>query len=178
MKRAQVIIGAAFLVQACLATPAMAGERKGDDMAMKLTSPVFTNNSYIPSKYTCDGEEVSPPLIIENIPDGTRSLALIVDDPDAPMKIWVHWVVYDIPPTTNVIAENTIPGKLGKNDSNPGNYGGPCPPSGTHRYYFKIYALDKVLGLGEGADKRTLEKAMEEHIISKAELVGLYKRGR
>jgi len=178
MKKALVIIGAAFLMQACFAMSAMAEERKGEDMAMKLTSPAFKNNSYMPSKYTCDADEISPPLNIENIPDGAKSLALIVDDPDAPMKTWVHWVVYDIPPTMSVIRENTIPGTQGKNDSNPRNYGGPCPPSGTHRYYFKIYALDKVLGLGEGVDKKTLEKAMEGHIIAQAELVGLYKRGR
>lgn len=142
---------------------------------MKLTSPAFQDNKMMPAKFTCDGEEVNPELIIENIPKDAKSLALIVDDPDAPMGTWVHWVVYDIP-VISKIDENSIPGIQGKNDSNPRNYGGPCPPSGTHRYFFKIYALDKELGLHEGASKSDLEKAMKGHILDKAELVGIYKR--
>jgi Raf kinase inhibitor-like YbhB/YbcL family protein len=110
------------------------------------------------------------------MPEGTKSLALIVDDPDAPMKTWVHWVVYDITPV-NRIEEDSIPGKQGLNDFGRKDWGGPCPPSGTHRYYFKIYALDSMLGLPEGADKRSVEKAMEGHVLGKAELIGLYKRG-
>jgi Raf kinase inhibitor-like YbhB/YbcL family protein len=143
---------------------------------MKIMSPDFKNNSAIPSKFTCEGQDISPALLIEDMPEGTKSLALIVDDPDAPMKTWVHWVVYDITPV-NRIEEDSIPGKQGLNDFGRKDWGGPCPPSGTHRYYFKIYALDSMLGLPEGADKRSVEKAMEGHVLGKAELIGLYKRG-
>lgn len=149
---------------------------RGEDMNMKLSSPAFENNSNVPSRFTCEGRDINPPLIIENIPAGAKSMALIVDDPDAPMKTWVHWVVYDIAPV-NKIDEDSVPGKQGINDFRKNDWGGPCPPSGTHRYYFKIYALDKILGLDEGIDKRMLEKAMEGHILAKAELIGLYKRG-
>ena len=143
---------------------------------MKLTSPAFENGSNIPSKFTCEGLDINPELIIEGIPAQAKSMALIVDDPDAPMKTWVHWVIYDMPPV-NKIAENSVPGKQGINDFRRKNWGGPCPPSGTHRYYFKIYALDKMLGFDEGINKAALEKAMEGHTLAKAELVGLYKRG-
>ena len=143
---------------------------------MKLTSPDFENNKMIPRKFTCEGEDVNPTLIIEDIPAGTKSLALIVDDPDAPMGTWVHWAVYDIPVVSR-IDEDSIPGKQGINDFRKKDYGGPCPPSGTHRYFFKIYALDKELALGERVDKKALEKAMQGHIVDKAELIGLYKRG-
>ena len=143
---------------------------------MKLSSPEFENNKFIPSRLTCEGEDVNPALVIENIHSDAKSLALIMDDPDAPMGTWVHWVVYDIPVTSR-IDEDSIPGKQGINDFRRLNYGGPCPPSGTHRYYFKIYALDKELGLKEGVSKKALEKAMEGHILDKAELVGLYKKG-
>ena len=142
---------------------------------MKLTSPEFQHNKSIPKKFTCQGEDTSPTLIIEEIPDGTKSLALIVDDPDAPMGTWVHWVVYDIPVISR-IEENTIPGKQGMNNFGRKDYGGPCPPSGTHRYFFKIYALDKEPNLQEGVRKSALEKAMEGHILDKAELIGLYKK--
>lgn len=142
---------------------------------MKVTSPSFKNNEKMPAKFTYDGEDINPALEIENLPEGTKSLALIVDDPDAPMKIWVHWVVYDIPPATR-IKEAAIPGLQGINDSGGKDYHGPCPPSGTHRYYFKVYALDKVLALNEGISKGDLEKVMRGHILSSAELVGLYNR--
>lgn len=143
---------------------------------MKLTSPDFENNKMIPRKFTCEGADVNPTLIIEDIPAGAKSLALIVDDPDAPMGTWVHWVVYDIPVVSR-IAEDSVPGKQGMNDFHRRDYGGPCPPSGTHRYFFKIYALDKELALGERVDKKALEKAMQGHILDRAELIGLYKRG-
>jgi len=142
---------------------------------MRLTSPEFQNNAMIPRKFTCQGEDVNPTLIIEDVPEGTKSLALIVDDPDAPMGTWVHWVVYDIPVSSR-IEENSIPGKQGRNDFGRKDYGGPCPPSGTHRYFFKIYALDTILGLEEGISKSALEKAMQGHILDKAELIGLYKK--
>ena len=144
-------------------------------MDMKLTSPAFENNSNVPPEFTCEGKDVNPPLIIENIPAGTKSLALIVDDPDAPMKTWVHWVVYDIEPAGK-ITQDSFPGKQGINDFGKTDWGGPCPPSGTHRYYFKIYALDKMLGLDEGIDRSELERAMEGHVLARAELVGVYKR--
>ena len=144
-------------------------------IVMKLTSPEFKNNDTIPMKFTCQGEDVSPALEIKGVPNGAKSLALIVDDPDAPMGIWVHWVVYDIPVVSR-IEENSIPGKQGMNNFGRRDYGGPCPPSGTHRYFFKLYALDKKLNLKEGVTKKELEKAMDGHILEKAELVGLYKR--
>jgi Raf kinase inhibitor-like YbhB/YbcL family protein len=148
-------------------------EKGGGDM--KITSPEFKNNELIPSKFTCQGEDINPALIIEDIPEGTKSLALIMDDPDAPMGTWVHWVVYDIAPTAR-IDENSIPGKQGINNFGREDYGGPCPPSGTHRYFFKIYALGKQLGLKEAIDKKGLEKAMQGNILDKAELIGLYKK--
>lgn len=142
---------------------------------MRLASPDFKHNELIPKKFTCDGEDINPALIIEDIPKGTKSLSLIVDDPDAPMGIWVHWVVYNIAPLSK-IEENSIPGKECINDFRRESYGGPCPPSGTHRYFFKLYALDTELNLNKGSRKETLEKAMQGHILDKAELIGLYKR--
>jgi len=150
-------------------------DEKGGSMEMKLTSPSFKNNDKMPVKFTFDGKDINPALKIENLPAGTKSLALIVDDPDAPMKVWVHWVVYDIPPSDH-IDEASIPGKQGINDSGGKDYHGPCPPSGTHRYFFKVYALDKILGLDEGISKGDIEKAMRGSILSSAELVGLYNR--
>ena len=144
---------------------------------MKLASPVFENNSNMPSKFTCEGQDINPELKIDGIPAGTKSLALIVDDPDAPMKTWVHWVVYDIPPVER-IGEDSVPGKQGINDAGANDWHGPCPPSGIHRYYFKLYALDKVLGLGDGVSKKELEKAMQGHILDRAELMGTYIRNR
>lgn len=145
---------------------------------LKISSPVFENNGNIPVKYTCDGMDVSPPLLIENIPTDSKSLALIVDDPDAPMGTWVHWVLWNINPTTGEIKENTVPegAKQGINDFRRHDYGGPCPPSGTHRYFFKLYALDSLLELGPNSKKADLEKAMKGHIITQTQIVGLYKR--
>lgn len=142
---------------------------------MNVSSPVFKHNQMIPRKYTCQGEDTNPPLTIESIRSGTKSLALIVDDPDAPMKTWVHWVVFNIP-VMEKIEENTVPGRQGRNDFGRNDYGGPCPPSGTHRYFFKIYALDTLLDLPEGVRKSEVEKAMEGHILEKAEIIGLYKK--
>ena len=142
---------------------------------MKLTSPEFENNKYIPIKFSGEGDDVNPALVIEDIPPGTKSLALIVDDPDAPAGTWVHWVVYDIPVISR-IEEDSVPGKQGINSARGKNYHGPYPPSGVHRYFFKIYALDKTLNLSEGIKVKDLEKAMGGHILDKAELVGLYKR--
>ncbi len=148
---------------------------RGEEAEMKLTSREFRHNQSIPKKFTCQGDDVNPSLTIENIPQGTKSLALIVDDPDAPMGTWVHWVVFNIA-VTSEIEENSIPGTQGTNDFRRLNYGGPCPPSGTHRYFFKIYALDTVLNLAQGAAKEKLEAAMQGHILDQAELIGLYKQ--
>ena len=142
---------------------------------MKLRSPAFKHNELIPSKYTCQGDDANPALYIESVPEDTKSLVLIVDDPDAPMGTWVHWVVYDIGVISR-IEENSIPGIQGINDFRKKDYGGPCPPSGTHRYFFKIYALDKKLNLPEGISKEDLELAMRDYVLDKAELIGLYKK--
>jgi len=148
------------------------GEGKGK---MKLSSPAFGNEDFIPKKYTCQGKDINPPLIIENLPEETKSFALIVDDPDAPGRGWAHWIVYDIP-VINEIDENSIPGKEGINDFGRKHYGGPCPPSGTHRYFFRLYALNEMLKIKGDLDKYALEDAIENYIIDKAELIGLYKK--
>ena len=149
----------------------------GGVVKMKLTSPAFKHNGAMPSEYTCDGEDISPELNIENAPENAKSLALIMDDPDAPAGTWVHWVVWNIPPGTKVISKGTEPkGVQGTTSFGRKGYGGPCPPSGTHRYFFKLYALDTTLGLKEGSSKQDLEKAMQGHIIEKTELMGTYKR--
>jgi Raf kinase inhibitor-like YbhB/YbcL family protein len=145
---------------------------------LSVMSPTFENNKLIPAKYTCDGDDVNPPLTIEGVPEGTKTLALIVDDPDAPMGTWDHWIVWNIPATTSKIAENTVPGTEGMNDFRKRSYGGPCPPSGTHRYFFKVYALDVRLNLSPTSRKRDVEKAMQGHVLAKGELVGLYRRSR
>ena len=142
-----------------------------------VSSPSFGNNKLIPAKYTCDGENVNPPLTIEGLPEVTKSLALIVDDPDAPMGTWDHWVVWNILPSSK-IGENTVPGTEGVNTYRRHSYGGPCPPSGTHRYFFKVYALDTMLDLSSNATKNDVEKAIKGHVLAKGELVGLYSRSR
>ena len=146
--------------------------------AFSIESTTFKNSSSIPKKYTCDGKDVNPPLVIQNVPNGTKSLALIVDDPDAPVGIWVHWVVYNIDPGTREIAENSVPqGSVqGINDFNKTTYGGPCPPSGTHRYFFKLYALDTKLDIKGKVVKRDVEKAMKGHIVGEAQTMGTYRR--
>ncbi len=168
------IIGLAIITILVL-TGAVSAQTAEGGTDMRLSSPEFKNNDFIPKKFTCQGEDINPALIMEDISKEAKSLALIVDDPDAPMGTWIHWVVYDISPVSR-IEENSIPGKQGSNDFGRKNYGGPCPPSGTHRYFFKIYALDTVLNLKEGISKSGLEKAMEGHILAKAELIGLYKK--
>jgi len=148
---------------------------KSEEADMRLTSTKFNHNGFIPKKFTCEGEDINPALIIEEIPAGAKSLALIVDDPDAPMGTWVHWVVYNMPVISR-IDEDSIPGEQGINNFGRKDYGGPCPPSGTHRYFFKIYALDAELNLKAGLNKHGLEKAMQGRILQKVELVGLYKK--
>jgi len=143
-----------------------------------LTSPAFHGGGAIPGTYTCDGIDVNPPLVIGPVPAGTRSLALIVDDPDAPVGIWVHWVVWNIPLQTREIRENSVPSGAvqGSNDWHRPGYGGPCPPSGTHRYFFKLYALDTLLNLGASTTRVDLEKAMQGHILGQVELMGTYHK--
>ena len=139
-----------------------------------VSSPAFKNNNKIPPKYTCHGEDVNPQLDVQNLPEETKSMVLIVDDPDCPIGDWVHWIVWNIKPI-NSIRENSVPGVEGMNDFNKHSYGGPCPPSGTHRYFFKIYALDSELSLPNKTRKRELQQAMSGHILAKGDLVGLFK---
>lgn len=145
---------------------------------MKITSSAFANNQMIPSKYTCDGGNVNPSLEISDVPKSAKSLALIMDDPDAPAGIWVHWTLWNIDPKTSEIAEHSVPPGAAQGVTSFGKpgYGGPCPPSGTHRYFFKLYALDLRLDLSEAASKAELEGAMREHILEQSELTGLYSR--
>ncbi len=152
---------------------------------MKLTSPAFDDGGMIPSKYTCDDINVSPPLKWETAPPGTKSFAVICDDPDAPVGTWVHWVIFNIPPDVQELPENVPPDKTlkngaiqGKNDFRKLGYGGPCPPGGTHRYYFKLYALDMELNLSSGILKVDLMGTMRNHILAECQLMGKYKRVR
>lgn len=151
---------------------------KGGEIRMKITSKAFANNGFIPQKYTCDGQDINPPLTIKEVPANTKSLVLMVDDPDAPMGVWTHWLVWNIDPKTTEIKEGTVPqgAVLGKNDFGKPDYGGPCPPRGTHRYFFKVFALDVVLNLPSGASRSQLEKAMENHIVGQGQLMGKYSR--
>jgi len=152
---------------------------------MKLESSAFQANQPIPAKHTCDGADLSPPLTWDALPPETQSLVLICDDPDAPGKTWVHWVLYDLPPTLRELTEGlpaqpTLPngGVQGKNDFRKLGYGGPCPPGGSHRYFFKLYALDIMLNLQSGATKDQVEKAMQGHVLADAKLMGHYTRSR
>jgi len=156
-------------------------------MAMTLKSPAFQQNGHIPSKYTCEGEDVSPPLAWEGAPNGAKSLVLIIDDPDAPdpkapKMVWVHWVVYNMPPDTKSLPENAGKARLpqgallGLNDFKKTGYGGPCPPIGRHRYFHKLYALDITLDLRD-ATKSQIERAMRGHVLANAELIGTYQKG-
>ena len=154
-------------------------------MPLTLSSPAFADGAAIPSSHTCEGADRSPPLAFAGAPAGTKSLALIVDDPDAPdprapRRVYVHWVLYDLPPATAALPEGALalpPGaRPGKNDAGDAGYGGPCPPIGRHRYYFKLYALDAVLGdLGTPTKARLLE-AMKGHVLAEAQLMGTYQK--
>lgn len=145
---------------------------------MQITSPMFENEQSIPTQYTCDGEDISPPLVFLEVPEETQSLALIVDDPDAPGKVWTHWVVFNIPPHIHEISEGKPPvGSIqGTNDFQRTGYGGPCPPAGVHHYYFTLYALDGLLDLPSGCDKKEVLQAIESRVIQQAELIATYKR--
>ncbi len=150
---------------------------------MELSSQAFKHEGMIPSRYTCDADDISPDLQWQAVPDGVQSFALICDDPDAPMGTWVHWVYFNIPPSTHSLPEGVIPvqqpdqgGRQGTNDFQRIGYGGPCPPGGIHRYYFKLFALDAMLDLDAGASKQQLLDAMEGRILAKAEMMGRYQR--
>lgn len=148
------------------------------EMTLEVASSAFEAGSRIPKKYTCDGENVSPPLKWSGVPAEAQSLALIADDPDAPIGTWVHWVLYDMPPDLDSLPEGVQGvGTQGVNDFRKTGYGGPCPPRGSeHRYYFKVYALDTTTGLKPGATKRDLENAMRGHILAQGQLMGIYGR--
>jgi len=156
-------------------------------MTMKIESPAFAPDGAIPAQFTCEGADMSPPLVWSGVPEGAKSLALIVDDPDAPdpaapKMTYVHWVLYNIPPSAKGLPEgvSTLPQgtKAGLNDGNHTSYGGPCPPIGRHRYFFKLYGLDTVLDLPDKATKPELEKAMQGHILEQATLMGTYEKKR
>jgi Raf kinase inhibitor-like YbhB/YbcL family protein len=143
---------------------------------LTIGSTVFANKDFLPAKYTCEGENVNPPITIENIPSGTKSLTLIIDDPDAPNGVFDHWVIWNIRPMEMII-ENSRPGTEGKNSFGRSVYHGPCPPAGgPHRYFFRVYALDILLDLKRGSDKKALEKAMHGHIIAAGEIVAMYQK--
>src|SRR3990167_6916114 len=147
---------------------------------MQITSTAFSHKGPIPAKYTCDGKDFSPPLQFSDVPANTKSLVLIVDDPDALGKTWVHWTTWNIDPQTVGIPEGEFPnGSVqGVTDFGEVGYGGPCPPGGTHRYFFKLYALDTSLNIPYQAKKEDIEKAMAGHVIDQAQLTGVYSRGR
>ena len=152
-------------------------------MDIRVTSIVFQEGGTIPLKYTCDGEDISPPLAWSSAPEGTKSFALISDDPDAPMGTWVHWVIFNIPANATELHERIPPegvlhngAKQGMNDFRRIGYGGPCPPGGKHRYFFKLYALDTEIDILVGASKHELLRAMEGHILAEGELMGTYIR--
>lgn len=162
---------------------APAATQKESRSEIRLTSSAFKDGEAIPRGYTCDGANVSPPLEWTGMPKSAKTIAIIADDPDAPSGTFVHWVLYDLPAAGLGLIENTPPsesfnggGAQGKNDFEKIGYGGPCPPSGTHRYFFKLYALDTELPLKSGASKAEVEKAMEGHIVGQAQLMGTYSR--
>jgi len=151
-------------------------ERK--EVGMEIKSNAFVSNAQIPAKYTCQGDNINPNLIFSSVPENAKSLVLIVDDPDAPSGTFTHWVLFNMDPKIVLIEENSVPkgAVQGSNDAGNSGYTGPCPPSGTHHYFFKLYALDDLLSLSQGAKKQNVEDAMQNHIIKKGELIGLYAK--
>ena len=144
---------------------------------MQLISPAFGQNDRLPQKYSCDGAGINPPLEFKDVPTGTQSITLIMDDPDAPLGTFDHWIAFNIPPVAAGIAEGqTQPGTMGRNTTGKSNYAPPCPPRDQHHYVFKLYALDVKLNLQPGAVKKDIERAMQGHILAQAELIGLYSR--
>ena len=142
---------------------------------LMVSSPAFEHGGVIPSKYTCEGQNISPELVIKDIPKEAKSLVLIMDDPDAPGKTFDHWIMWNIPPHESIM-ENRAPGVQGKNGKGTNKYIGPCPPTGLHHYYFKVYALDRMLDLPAGSDKSAVEAAMHDYVISSGQLVGVYQK--
>jgi hypothetical protein len=169
--RKAIVAGASAIFLTAIASFAEGGAK------MKITSSAFQEGGNIPSKFSCDGANTSPPLQIADVPSEAKSLVLIVDDPDAPSGLFTHWVAWNISPQTSTIAEGSTPkGVQGTSDFGKPGYGGPCPPSGTHRYYFKIFALDRELDLRSGAKRGQLDAAMKGHVIAQGELMGRYSR--
>ncbi len=169
--RKAIIAGASAIFLAAIASFAAGGAR------MKITSSAFQQAASIPSKFTCDGANISPPLQISDVPSEAKSLVLIVDDPDAPSGLFTHWIVWNISPQTSTVAEGSTPkGVQGTNDFGKSGYGAPCPPSGAHRYYFKIFALDRELDLPIGAQRSQFDAAIKGHVIAQGELMGRYSR--
>ncbi len=169
--RKGIIAGASAILLAAIASFAAGGAK------MKITSSAFQQGGNIPSKFTCDGANTNPPLQISDVPPEAKSLVLIVDDPDAPGGLFTHWAVWNISPQTSTIAEGSTPkGVQGTNDFGRSGYGGPCPPSGIHRYYFRISALDRELDLPFGAKRSQLDAAMKGHVIAQGESMGRYSR--
>jgi len=169
--RTSIAGGAVAILLSAIASFAAGGA------TMKITSSAFREGANIPSKFTCDGSDTSPPLQIAGVPSGAKSLVLIVDDPDAPSGLFTHWLVWNIPPQTGSIAEGSAPqGVQGANDFGKSGYRGPCPPPGTHRYSFKIFALDRELELRSGAKRSQVDAAMKGHVIAQGELVGRYAK--
>ena len=174
---------AVALLLAADSTEAAGAGPAGGGARMEIKSQAFSPGDLIPSTYTCDGRDISPPLGWTDPPVGTKSFALISDDPDAPMGTWVHWVIWNIPAAARSLEENqpkkdSLPSgaRQGTTDFRRIGYGGPCPPSGTHRYFFKLYALDTTLELPSSTTKKDLEKAMQGHVLMQAELMGKYRR--
>jgi Raf kinase inhibitor-like YbhB/YbcL family protein len=165
------------LLACAVVVAAVAGE-EAMDRTFAISSPAFSAGQPIPPRFTADGSDVNPELRIENPPNGVATFALIVDDPDAPVGTWVHWVVWNLPSTTRAIAEDSLPDGAveGRNSWGRKPYRGPAPPSGTHRYFFKLYALDTALELPAGTDKAGLEHAMQGHVLAEAVLMGTYRR--
>ena len=158
----------------CAARQPKPAEPPSSSSAFALTSTAFADTQPIPAQYTCKGADTSPPLAISGLPVGTKSMALVVDDPDAPLGTWEHWLLWNIPPSTTVIPAGSVPAGVvsGTNDFKKTGYGGPCPPFGTHRYFFKLYALDATLSLAAGAKIKALNKAMDGHVLGQAKLMG------
>jgi len=166
----------AFLI--IFSAPMGFSQESGKVKSLKVTSPAFENNKTIPSKYGCDGINVSPAIRIDNIPSGAKSLALLFDDKDAPRKTYVHWILWNIDPSVKEVVENSVPegAVQGLNDFKKNTYGGPCPPTRPHKYALIVYALDVRLNLDPKSGKADLEKAMEGHIIAQGQLTGVYRR--
>jgi Raf kinase inhibitor-like YbhB/YbcL family protein len=186
MRRLTWLVLLVFIFSACGKTekPPQKAEKGVTEMALAITSTAFTEGAAIPKKHTCDGQDLSPPLAFSGVPVGAKSLALICDDPDAPMGTWVHWVLWGMPPSTPALPEGVptdaqLPGgmKQGVSSARSAGYHGPCPPPGKpHRYFFKLYALDAEMNLSERTNKSALEEAMKGHILAEAQIMGRYGR--